>query len=160
MVPAGQMYLQKVGRGSVPESVCDGDDEYEEHQDHIFEVGEDPGDAALFQFGGTDLIKQFLDQTKGAEPAADHPAKEHGVEYQDTADIVDGTFIGTERALQRTQGTGADGAGAGIAVDAGDAELLRASLIDIAGCEALEIGVEQQGAVELDDLAPGGDQFF
>ena len=60
--------------------------------------------------------------------------------------------------MQCAQGAGPDGAGAGVAIEARHAQGLEGAGIDIALDEALEMGVVQQGGIELDQPPPGGNQ--
>ena len=69
-------------------------------------------------------------------------------------------MVGAEGALQRAQGAGAHGTGAGIAVDARGADDFASALVDVAGDEALQVGVEQQAEVQLHDLPLAGQIFL
>ena len=95
-------------------------------------------------FDGVNVVQQFLNKAEGTEPVADPATKENAVEGENAADIVDCAAVSAEGALKRAQGAGADGTGAGIAVDSGDTEFFGISLINIAGEEALEVDIEQQ----------------
>ena len=152
--------LAESGQGNVPESIHDGDDKDKEHQNHIFQIRQQPGDGSLLHLRRGDLIQQLLNQTKGADPAADHTAEENAVQQQDAADIIDGTVVSGEGTLQRTQGTGTHSTGTGIAVDTGCADDLAVTLIDTAGNEALQVGIQQKTEVQLHDFALGGQIFL
>ena len=80
------------------------------------------------------------------------------MQHQDAANIEKGTSVCAEGTLKGTQRACAGGAGAGIAVDAGDTELLALALVDSAGNEALQVGVEQQREVQLHQPPFGGNK--
>ena len=105
--------------------------------------------------------QQLADEAEGAGPATDHAAKQHTIKHQNACNIVEGAAVGrAECALQRTQGTGGHGAGAGVAVDAGGAEYLGVALVDLARGEVLHLGVKQQREIQLHQLALGGPNLF
>ena len=83
----GADVLTESGGGCLAEGISNGDDQYKEHQDDVLHKGENPGDRALLQLGGLNLIQQVLDQTKGTQPAADHSAEQNGVQQQNAAHI-------------------------------------------------------------------------
>ena len=60
------------------------------------------------------------------------------------------------RILQRAEGAGPDRPRAGIAVESGSAQDLAVPLVDVAGDEALEVGVVQKRRIELYQPARGG----
>ena len=68
-------------------------------------------------------MKQILNQAEGTQEAADGAAEDQAAEHQDTQNIGEGRSAGRGNGvLQRTQGTGRNGTGAGIAVEPGHAE--------------------------------------
>ena len=134
----------------------EGDRRDEQGQHRILQPGQSPGDAALFQFIGGDLVQQLLQKPERAEPAADRAPQGDAKEQEDAQHVPAGPVsAGGQGVLQRAKGTGPDGTGTGIAVEAGDAGVFRASPVDFALEKALEMRVVQQRAVEMDE-SPGG----
>ena len=125
----------------------------ENRQEDVFEPGERAGDAALFQLRRGELVQQLLNQPQGAEPAADRAPEDQPVEHENAEDVEADLLVRrADGVLERAQRAGSDRAGAGIAVEAGDAESLRCgrfALVDLALEKALEMGVIKQGAIEL-----------
>ena len=130
------------------------------HNEHgqrdVFQPGQRPRQAVLFQLIGGDLVQQLLDQPQRAEPPADGAAQDNA-EKQDDAQHVPARPVarGGQRVLDGAQGAGAHCAGAGVAVEARDAGVLGLALVDLAVDKALQMRVVQQRAVELDQ-SPGG----
>ena len=151
------VFAEGGGRGFV-NGVCNGNHHCEEYQDHILHIREDPGDGALLHLGRFDFVQQILDQAEGTQPTADHSAEDNGIEHHDAEGIEERTFTIIKGTLQRTQGAGTDGTGAGVTVDAGGAEELGAGGYreNTAGNEALDVGVEQQREVQLHQSTLGG----
>ena len=61
--------------------------DHEHCQDHILQPGQCPGDRVFPDLGCGDLMQQFLDQSKRAQPAADGPSQDHAVEQNDPEHI-------------------------------------------------------------------------
>ena len=158
----GADVLAECGGGGLADGVGDGHHQHEEHQNHIFQEGKNPGDRVFLQLGGLDLVQQVLNQTEGTQPAADHAAEQNGVQQQNAAYIQNRRGPVVKGTLQGTQRAGGDGAGAGVAVDAGSAEEFCALgvVVNFSGNEALDIGVEQQREVQLHNSALGGHVLF
>ena len=164
MLQVAHRALQGAGRADVfaesrqdfvlSDAEPDRDRDDENSQEHIFQVRKHPGDPALPDFRRGDFVQQLLDQPQGAEPAADRPAEDHAEEGQDAQDVPRrGMPGGVQRVLQGTQGAAGDGAGAGIAVEPGDADGFQIAGIDMPVDIAFEIRVVQQGGVELYEAA-------
>ena len=64
-VPAGQIYLQKAGRGKRAQGVGQGKGHHEQGQDHVLEPAQGSGKASLAQLGGGQLMHPFLDESQG-----------------------------------------------------------------------------------------------
>ena len=96
----GADVLTEAGERLVAESVHQGYDTHEEYQNRILKEGKNAGSGALANLGGLDLVQQFLDQTEGAQPAADHTAKQNSVQKQGAADIEQGAAVCAEGTLQ------------------------------------------------------------
>ncbi len=59
------------GKGSVTESVCNGNDKYEENEHNVFKEGKCSCDGALLKLWCLYFIKKLLNKTEGTEPSAD-----------------------------------------------------------------------------------------
>ena len=90
------------GQGGIPEGIHDRNDKNEENQNCILEKAQQPCDWAFLQFRGFDLVEQFLNQTEGAQPTADHSAEHDGIQQQNAAYIIDCAVVCAEGALQGT----------------------------------------------------------
>ena len=93
-------------------------------------------------------VLDFLQPLAQGKNDADYGSQDYSsVKQQYAAYIEKCALICAERALEGTQGAGAYRTGAGVAVDAGNADAFGASPVDITSDEALEIDVEQQRKV-------------
>ena len=109
-----------------------GDRDGKHRQDHIFEIGKCPCDAALFNLGGRDLMEELLDQSQRTEPAADGPSEGEPEDHNDAQHIPAGAVTGVgERILDGSQGTCPYCTRAGITVKARDADSFYFALIDL-----------------------------
>ena len=100
-------------------------------------------------------MKELLDQSQRAEPAADRAAQNGSEKQKDSEHVPSGPVAGRrKRVLQRSERAGSDGTGAGIAVKARDAGIFCIALIDLAVNEAPQVRIMKQRAVELDQT-PG-----
>lgn len=54
------------GQGDVAQRVQQRDNYYQQHEQHVLEVGEHAGHAAFFQLGRADFIEQLLPEPHGA----------------------------------------------------------------------------------------------
>ena len=99
-------------------------------------------------------MKQILDEAKGAQEAADEAPHEGSHENQE-AGYVEGPLVipAPDDCLQGADGTGSQGARAGIAVEAGDAQVFQLSLIDSALEKAGQVAVGDKGPEKLDPVA-------
>ena len=75
----GADVFAKSRQREVAEGIRDGKDAYEKDQNHIFEIGENTGDLALFELGCGNLMQKLLNEAKGAEESADPTAKQKSV---------------------------------------------------------------------------------
>ena len=104
-------------------------------------------------------MQQFLNQSKGAEPSADRTAKDQPVEHENTEHIeADLLVAGADGVLQRAERTCPDCAGTGIAIEPRNTDSFGCrgfALIDFPLQEAPEMGVIEQGTVELDEPSLG-----
>ena len=136
----------------VAQAIPQGDGDHKHRQYYIFQPGQRPGDAALFQLRRGDLMEKLLDQAQRAQPAADRPPQDHAEEHDDAQHIPARPMPGGgQRVLYGAQRAGTHRAGAGIAVEAGNAGVLRVAGVDSSINEALDIGVVQQGRIQLDE---------
>ena len=92
-VPAGQMYLQKPGTARSWRTPY--------HEDHIFEIAESAGHAALGDLGSRDLVQELLDQAQRAQPSADRSAKGQPEDHDNAQNIPAGTVSGIGGSLRR-----------------------------------------------------------
>ena len=129
----------------------------ENSKNHIFEPGKSPCDAGLADLRRRDLVKELLNQSQRTEPAADRPP-EHDAKQKDHAEHIPPCTMagGIERVLNRTQRARTHCAGAGIAVEARDTQILCLSLIDLSLDKALQVRIIQKRAVELSQTTRGG----
>ena len=89
------VFAETRDRHVVPDPVPHGDRDGKHRQDHVFEIGERAGDAALRDLGCRDLVQQLLDQPERAQPAADRPAKRQAEDHDDAQHIPAGAVAGT-----------------------------------------------------------------
>ena len=99
-------------------------------------------------------MEQILNQSEGAKETADDPAKDRAEQKQESHGVT-GKFVipVSQCGLQSAQGTGAQRAGAGVAVEAGDAEVFQAAAVELPLQKAGSIAVGQGGPTGLDDGA-------
>ena len=150
LAEAGQGYA--VGEG-IPQRY--GHDEHRQQQ--VFQPRQGPRHGALFNLQRGHFIQKLLDQAQRAQPAADGATQDHAIQHDDAQHVPARPVIGgAQRVLYRPQGARARRRGAGIAVEARRAEVFSLALVDVAGDEALDIGVVQQRRIQLDQPAGGG----
>ena len=102
-------------------------------------------------------MKQLLNKPQRAEKAADRAPEGHAQQHEYAQNVPRRAVVGRgQRVLQRAQRTRADRAGAGIAVEAGHADVLDRPGIDVALYEALYVGVVEQRGVNLNQPPFGG----
>ena len=141
----------------VPQAVPQGNGDHEHRQDHVFEPGQGPGHAAFAELQGGDFVQQLLDQPQGAEPPADGAAQNDPEQQEDAQHIPPGPVAGgAQGVLDAAQGAGGHGPGAGIAVKAGGAGVFGVPVINIPLDKAFQIGVVQQGRIQLHQPSGGG----
>ena len=129
-------------------------------QDDILQPGKCAGDPALPDLRRRNPVKQLLYQSQGAQPSADGSAQHDPVQQEDPEDIPRRRMLcGRQRVLKRAQGTGADGAGAGIAVEPRHAERLRIPLEQLSVNKPPDVGVVEQRGIQLNQ-PPGGRHMF
>ena len=106
------VFAEPGDRHVMPDPVPHGDRDNEYCKDHVLEIGERAGDAALRDLRCRDLVQQLLDQPEGAQPAADRPAQRQAEDHDDAQHIPAGAVAGAgERVLDRAKGARAGGAG-------------------------------------------------
>ena len=133
---------------------------HEDRDDDILQISERPRHAVLPDLGRRDPVQELLHKSHGAEPAADRPAERQSEDHDDPQHIPAGAVAGVgERILNGAQGAGTGSSGTGIAVkardaygiavEAGDADRFRLSLIDFSVYKASEVRVIEERAVKL-----------
>ena len=135
------------------------DPDGKDREEDVLEPGQRAGHTAFLDLRGRQLVQQLLNEPEGAEPAADRAPEDQAVEHQDTEDVPADLLVGgADGVLQGAQRAGPHRAGAGIAVEAGNTEPLGRgafALVDLALDKAFDMGVIQQGAVELNEPSLG-----
>ena len=125
---------------------------HEDRDDDILQISERPRHAVLPDLGRRDPVQELLHKSHGAEPAADRPAERQSEDHDHAQHIPSGAMAGRrQRVLDRSQRACADRSGAGIAVEAGDTDRLRLSLIDLSVYKASEVRVIEQRTVKLNE---------
>ena len=71
-----------------------------------------------------------------------------------------GFSAGGKRILQRAKRASTRCTGAGIAVEAGGADVFQGTLVDLSVSESFEIGIEEQGGIDLNQLSLGRLMFL
>ena len=108
-----------------------------------------------------DPVEQILYQTERTEPSADEATENRAEQHQKSDDIKGKPIVPAgEDCLQGADRTGAEGAGAGVAVQSGDAKCLRGSGIDPSGGEAVQISVCDCQEEQLNDQPRMFDDFL
>ena len=67
-------------------------------------------------------------------------------------------MVCAERTLERTKGTSANSAGAGIAIYAWDTSTFCVAAVDVTGDKTFQIDVKKQGEIQLHPFAFGREQ--
>ena len=134
---------------------------HEQCQNQIFPFCQEPMSRKIFPFFHKwNLIQQILDQSKRAQPPAYSSSKYRSKQQQKSYYIERKTLLSSrQRRLQRTNGTGAQGSWAGIAVQARHAGLLQRSCIDASCDEAIEISIGQRRKSSLNPQSYPTTQF-
>ena len=136
----------------VAQAIPQGDGDHEHRKYNIFQPGQRPGDAALSELRRGDLMEQLLDQPQRAQPAADRPPQDHAEEHDDAQHVPARPMPGGgQRVLNGAQRAGTHRAGAGIAVETGNAGVLRVSGVDSSINKALDVGIVQKRRIQLDE---------
>ncbi len=116
-------------------------DEGKQHD--VFKIGKYSRYLALSKLRGFDFIQQLLYQPDGTQKAANRSSQQQPKKNNRTEYVGEGVrFRLDERVLQGAERTSADCSGAGIAIQAGHANIFRGALINTPVEEALYIRVE------------------
>ena len=138
-------------------------------EDQVFRPDQYPMTGKILSFGNPffkgsrdrDPVEQILYQTERTEPSADEATENRAEQHQKSDDIKGKPIVPAgEDCLQGADRTGAEGAGAGIAVQSGDAKCLRGSGIDPSGGEAVQISVCDCQEEQLNDQPRTFDDFL
>ena len=104
-------------------------------------------------------MKELLRKSKRAEKTADPASEQNTVQNDDAENVSRHAFArGGKSVLQRAQGARTRSAGAGIAIQSRCAHGFQGVLVDLTREKALDIGVCQQGCIELNESSFGGDE--
>lgn len=138
-------------------------------EDQVFRPDQYPMTGKILSFGNPffkgsrdrDPVEQILYQTERTEPSADEATENRAEQHQKSDDIKGKPIVPAgEDCLQGADRTGAEGAGAGVAVQSGDAKCLRGSGIDPSGGEAVQISVCDCQEEQLNDQPRTFDDFL
>ena len=135
---------------SVEEHDRRNDDEAE--QDDVLAPGERTAPGALSDFGKRYLVEKVLDEAERAEPTA-YRAAEKRAESEDGSDDVEGKPLVACDGRCPQAPMGMPRWRRARAVEPGNADAFRVSLVDGARCEALYVEVVEQDGEQLDDRA-------
>ena len=147
----GADVFAEAGQLHIPIGVNQRDCDHQHGEEHVFQIGQHAGNAALFQFGGADFIQQVLPQTHGAKESADGAGKNQPEQRQNTDHVIGCARVGFgKRVLQRTERARTDRPRTGIAIEAGDAQVFRGfTVVNLPRNKPFDICIVQQRGVHL-----------
>ena len=107
----------------LPDAVDQRNGDHKHREEHIFQIGQFPRNMTFPDLRCRNLVQQLLNQTQGADPSADGSPQNHAEQRQDAQHIPGQRMPGSvQRVLQRAQRAAGNGARAGIAVEARNAD--------------------------------------
>jgi len=124
--------------GAVAEGVQnrEGKDDDEEPQEEVLPVIQKLG---KFYFWGPDFVEKFLEESKGAEPTAGEPSRQHSDHPEESNDKASHVEAGAcqrgpdacEDELKRAERAGERGRRAGVTVETRNTKGLQRALVDL-----------------------------
>ena len=95
-------------------------------------------------------MQELLDQPQRAQPSADGSPQDHAVQQDNAQDVPSCPMAGGGQGiLNGTERAAAYGAGAGIAVEAGNADVFRVASVDFSINKAFDVSIMQECRIQL-----------
>ena len=127
------------------------DNNHKDGKNDIFQVAENPGHRILPDFQRRNLMQKLLKKPQRAQKTAYGTAKGQTIQHQNAQYIAGSTAAGCSNGiLQSTQRAGTNCPGTGVAIQTGNTKVLYRAGINISGDVALQMGIVQQGSIQLD----------